>query len=132
VTHLPYKRHIHAGLNNSCYITQLTFVLVPEATHFHLGGINLQIGSHADAKTYRFYPNICLYVGDNQGASATACIKQGATYKPCRICEADRHDIHDFNLDCPYRHTGYCYALQKKSIVWPNQVNGFDLVLSVF
>ena len=77
------------------------------------GGINLQIGSHADAKTYRFYPNICLYVGDNQGASATACIKHGATYKPCRICEADRHDIHDFNLDCPYRHTGYCYALQK-------------------
>lgn len=51
-------------------------------------------------------------MGDNQGASATACIKQGSTYKPCRICEADRLDIHDFNVECPYRNTGYCFALQ--------------------
>jgi hypothetical protein len=63
--------------------------------------------------THRFYPHIALYIGDNQGASEAACIKQGATFKPCRICEADRLDIHDFNHEYAYRHTSYCHALQK-------------------
>lgn len=77
------------------------------------GGVNFQVGNHEGAQTYKFYPHICMFVGDNQGSSANACIKQGSTFKPCRICEADRHDIHNFNQDYPYRNTAYCHALQE-------------------
>jgi hypothetical protein len=76
------------------------------------GGVLLQVGSHDGAQTYTFFPHICLYVGDNQGSSQTACIKQGRTYKPCRICEADRHEIHNCNVECALRNAGYVHALQ--------------------
>jgi hypothetical protein len=54
-------------------------------------------------------------VGDNQGSSQCACIKQGATFKPCRICEADRSEIHEFNDIKDYRQSDYVHALQSES-----------------
>jgi hypothetical protein len=76
------------------------------------GGAKLQVGCHANAESFVFYPHICLYVGNNQGSSQTACIKQGRTYKPCRLCESDRLEIHDCSVTSALRNSGYVYGLQ--------------------
>lgn len=76
------------------------------------GGVKMQVGSHCDAESYIFYPHICLFVGDNQGSSQCACIKQGVTFKPCRLCESDRLEIHDCSNMSSLRNSGYVYALQ--------------------
>jgi hypothetical protein len=92
------------------------------------GGVPMQVGSHEGADIVTFYPHICLYVGDNQGSSQTACIKQGRTFKPCKICEADRHEIHDCNVECNLRNAGYLHALQSVAqIAFGKKVQGLPL-----
>jgi hypothetical protein len=76
------------------------------------GGLYLRVGPHKEAKTYRFWPTVVLYVGDNVGSSQSACVKQGGTPRPCRICTTNRTDIHDYNCSHEVRNGGYTHALQ--------------------
>jgi len=90
----------------------------------NLGGINLKIGSHENARTYRFYPIIGPFCGDNQGSHHCACIKTGKTFRPCRICRLDRVAIFDVDSEPHTRDSSITADIQKEAFNGLNQQLG--------
>jgi hypothetical protein len=76
-------------------------------------GVRMRVGSHLHAKELLFMPDIFAFVGDNVGSHQCACCKTGKTFKPCRCCDADRHDIHFPDKKYERRDADYIYRLQR-------------------
>ena len=58
------------------------------------GPIYLQIGRGSNKRVELFMPVLLSFVGDNEGASQFLCIKSTKCYRPCRISNVCKKNVH--------------------------------------